>query len=91
MQLLCSLITLIFMNGSYVFVSFNMDSVVLTSSENETEETDTVSDPSMDFDVADILDLDIFDFDVEELANSSEQTDCLNTMIHSRHLVNSLV
>jgi hypothetical protein len=91
MQLLCSLITLMFMNGSYVFVSFNMDSVIELSSESETEETDTVSDPSRDFNVSDILDLEIFNFDVEELANSNEQSQNLNTMIQSRQLVGKLV
>jgi hypothetical protein len=90
MQLICSLITLIFMNGSYVFVSFNMDSVVPTS-EDDLEEVDMLWDPSRDFDVADILDLEIFDFDVEELAASSEHADYLNTMIRSRNLVDIVV
>lgn len=90
MQLICSLITLAFMNGSYVFVSFNMDSVVPTS-EGGIAEVDLLWDPSMDFDIADILELDIFDFDVEELANSSEQADDLNIMIRSRNLVDRLL
>jgi hypothetical protein len=85
MQLICSLITLIFMNGSYVFIAFNMESVVEQTSE-EPEAVDTIYDPSRAFEVADILDLDIFDFDVEELASSSEHADCLNMMLRSKNL-----
>jgi hypothetical protein len=90
MQLICSLVTLAFMNASYVFVSFNMDSVVPTN-EEKSAEVDLLWDPSMDFDIADILDLDIFDFDVEELANNGKQSDNLNAMIRSRSLANILL
>jgi hypothetical protein len=86
MQLICSIITLIFMNGSYVFISYDMESVVEQTSE-DIEEVDLVYDPSRDFEVADILDLDIFDFDVEELANSNAHADYLDIMIRSRNLV----
>ena len=75
-----------FMNGSYVFIAFNMDSVIEQTSD-DTEEVDIVYDPSREFEVADILDLDIFDFDVEELADSSEHADCLSIMIRGRNLV----
>ena len=33
----------------------------------------------MDFEIADILDLDILDFDVEELANSTERSSSLSS------------
>ncbi len=69
MQIIC-LITLIFMNGAYLFVSFNMESMIPDEREEQTEEAFVTSSTGRDFDPADVLDLDIFDFDTEELNNS---------------------
>jgi hypothetical protein len=71
MQIICSL-ALIVMNGAYLFVSYNMDAMVVDEGEPAIEEVVTIFRPSMDLELADILDLDIFDFDVEELAASNE-------------------
>ena len=86
MQFICSIITLMFMNGSYVFISYDMESVIEQTSE-DTEEVATVYDPSRSFELADILDLDLLDFDVEELADSQEDADELNIVIRSKNLV----
>ncbi len=71
MQLIC-LITLIFMNGAYLFVSFNMELLIPDESEEKIEEVIVTLSTGTDFDPADLLDLDIFDFDVEELAGGNE-------------------
>jgi hypothetical protein len=71
MQIICSL-ALILMNGAYLLVSYNMDEMVVDESEPAIEEVVTMLRPSMNLELADILDLDIFDFDVEELAASNE-------------------
>ena len=62
------------MNGAYLAVSYNMDSLVFDESEPELEQVISTSSPSIEFEIADILDLDILDFDVEELADSTEQS-----------------
>jgi hypothetical protein len=46
--------------------------IVSQTSDNETEDVGTISDLSRDIELADILELDIYDFDVEELADSKE-------------------
>ena len=71
--LLCS-IALIIMNGAYLAVSYNMDSLVFDESEPEVEQVISTSSPSIEFEIADILDLDILDFDVEELERGNEQS-----------------
>lgn len=71
--LLCS-IALIFMNGAYLAVSYNMESLVFDEDAPELEQVVSTSSPSLDFEIADILDLDILDFTVEELAESNEQS-----------------
>jgi hypothetical protein len=71
MQIIC-LITLIFMNGAYLFVSFNMESMIPDERDEQTESALVISTGGVDFDPADVLDLDIFDFDVEELGNSGQ-------------------
>ena len=63
MQIICS-IALILMNGAYLFVSYNMDEMVVDESEPAIEEVVTILRPSINLELADILDLDIFDFDV---------------------------
>jgi hypothetical protein len=69
MQMFCSLLTLIFINGSCLFISFNMESVLEQSIEDNTEEIVSIVDYSTSFDLTDLLDLEIFDFDVDELEN----------------------
>lgn len=79
MQIIVCSIALMLMNGAYLAVSFNMDSLVSDESEPEVVEFVSLSNPSMDFEIADILDLDILDFDVEELANSTKRSSSLSS------------
>lgn len=79
MQIIVCSIALMLMNGAYLAVSFNMDSLVSDESEPDVVEFVSQSNPSMDFEIADILDLDILDFDVEELANSTERSSSLSS------------
>ena len=79
MQIIVCSIALMLMNGAYLAVSFNMDSLVSDESEPEVVEFVSLSNPSMDFELADLLDLDILDFDVEELANSTERSSTLSS------------
>ena len=67
MPILC-LITLMFINGTYLFVSFNLESMVPDVSEEQTEEVAMVSEVTTAFSPEDVLDLDIFDFDIEDVA-----------------------
>jgi hypothetical protein len=83
MQILCSIFTLIFINGSCLFISFNMDSILDLSTEEETVEILPAVDYSTSFDLTDLLDLDIFDFDVDELARSKKEDDQI--FVNSRH------
>ncbi len=74
MQIIC-LITLVFINGAYLFVSFNMESMVPVDNEEETVAVMMTSDTSAEFDPASVLDLDIFDFNIEELTNVSDESE----------------
>jgi hypothetical protein len=74
MQASC-LMTLIWMNGAYLFISFNMDSMVVGDEREQIEEVVVASTTRMNFEPADLLDLDIFDFDVEELVASGDRHD----------------
>ena len=67
MQIFCSLFTLIFLNGSCTLISFSMESVLEQSMENDTAEIFSLEDYRNSFDLTDLLDLEIFDFDVDEL------------------------
>lgn len=69
MQMFCSLVTLLFINGACLSISFNMESVVEQSSEDDTEEIISLVDYTTSFDFTNLLDLEIFDFDVDELEN----------------------
>jgi hypothetical protein len=67
MQAIC-LITLMFVNGAYLFISFNMESMIPDNGIEQVEEVVVVSSSiSTEFDPTDILDLDILDFAVDEL------------------------
>jgi hypothetical protein len=74
MQIVC-LITLVFVNGAYLFVSFNMESMVAVDNEEETTAVVMTADTSTEFDPASVLDLDIFDFNIEELADVSAESE----------------
>jgi|GEM_PF-5028605 len=73
MQTIVCVIALMFMNGADLVLSFHMDSLAFDESGPEIEEVITISTTTMDFELADILDLDSLDFDVEELADSRKQ------------------
>lgn len=73
MQTIVCAIALIFMNGADLVRSFNMDSLTFDESDPEIEEVITISTITTDFELADILDLDSLDVDVEELAESHNQ------------------
>ena len=73
MQIFCSLVTLLFINGACLSISFNMESVLEQSIEDDTEEIVYPVDDTTSFDFTDLLDLDIFDFDVDELENRYQQ------------------
>lgn len=85
MQALCS-IALMFVNGAYLFISFNMESMI---SDNEIEQVEVVvsSSVSTEFDPADMLDLDILDFAVDELMDGEED----GARCRSPHLVHDRV
>ena len=82
MQLICSILALAFMNTTYMYASFNMD-LLLEDGEDEIEEIATIAPPSEDFGLTDILDLDIFDFDSEELAERNERSKVIAIGIRS--------
>jgi hypothetical protein len=71
MQTLICLITLMFVNGAYLFISFNMESMIPDAENEKVEEVVISSNTSTEFDPADILDLDILDFAVDELMDTS--------------------
>jgi hypothetical protein len=78
MQTFCSLVTLLFINGACLSLSFNMESLLEQSSEDDTEEIVSMLDYTTSFDLTDLLDLDIFDFDVDELENRYRQEEDLS-------------
>jgi hypothetical protein len=78
MQMFCSLVTLMFINGACLSISFNMESVLEQSMEDDTEEIVSIADYSTSFDLTDLIDLDIFDFDVDELENRHQQDEYLS-------------
>jgi hypothetical protein len=83
MQLFCSIFTLMFINGSYLLISFNMDSILDLSMEDETVEILPATDYTTSFDLTDLLDLDILDFDVDELERSRKEDEQI--FVNSRH------
>ncbi len=71
MQAIC-LITLMFVNGAYLFISFNMESMIPDNEIEQVEEVVISSSISTEFDPADVLDLDILDFAVDELRDGED-------------------
>jgi hypothetical protein len=72
MQKVICLITLMFMNGAYLFISFNMESMIPDADNEQVDEVVVSSTINTEFDPADMLDLDILDFAVDELDNSEQ-------------------
>jgi hypothetical protein len=64
-----------------------MDSILELSMEDETEEVLPVTDYSTSLDLTDLLDLDIFDFDVDELESRNKEDE--HIFVNSRHHKNS--
>ena len=77
MRVVLLIITLVFVNVSYVMIYFNLNSIISESSEEEIEEIILVSNTNNNFSLSDLLDLDILDFDIEELADSSKEDECV--------------
>ncbi len=76
MQIVCATIVLIFMNWCYLLISFNLESIVVQRDEEDRAEAIYPSDASSDIELADLLDLDIFDFDADELTDREEDRQC---------------
>jgi hypothetical protein len=81
MKIICAL-ALVLMNGAYLTLSYNMDEMVFDENDPDIPEVVTILRPSMNFELADLLDLDIFDFDVEELAASKEHSSTIAANFH---------
>ena len=87
MQIVCSAIVLILMNGCYFITAFNLESLVAHNDEAETTEFVSSSNPSSEIELADLLDLDILDFNLDELVDSNEERERLATNLrHVKHL-----
>jgi hypothetical protein len=86
MQAIC-LITLMFVNGAYLFISFNMESMIPDNEIEQVEEVVISSSISTEFDPADVLDLDILDFAVDELIAGKDD----GARSRSPHLVHERV
>jgi hypothetical protein len=80
----CSII-LVFFNSTYLFICFNMELMVLDESEEKIEEVVTISSETQDFAPSDLLDLDIFDIDVEELMQRGEDASVTRRGAHLVH------
>jgi hypothetical protein len=78
MQIFFSIITLMFINGACLSISFNMESVLEQSIEDKTEELVLISGYSTSFDLTDLLDLDILDLDVDELENRHQKDEYMS-------------
>ena len=90
MQSMCSAIVLILMNSCYFITAFNLESLVAHSGDDEqTTEFVSSSGSSSEIELADLLDLDILDFDLDELVDSNEKRERLATSLrHVKHLAN---
>jgi hypothetical protein len=76
-----------FVNGAYLFISFNMESMIPDSENEQVEEVIVLSTTKTEFDPSDLLDLDILDFAVDELDNSGKN----GSASRSPHLVHDRV
>jgi hypothetical protein len=85
---ICSLV-LVFFNGAYLFICFNMELMILDESEDKIEEVVTISTQTQDFEPSDLLDLDIFDIDVDELMERGENDS--SVVRRGAHLVHDRV
>ncbi len=86
MQTVICLITLMFVNGAYLFISFNMESMIPDADNEQVEEVIVSSIINTEFDPADILDLDILDFAVDELDNGEPDSSASRSphLVHDR-------
>ena len=81
MQIVCSAIVLILMNGCYFITAFNLESLA-HSGDAETTEFVFLSNSSSEIELDDLLDLDILDFNLDELVDSNEEQERLATNRH---------
>jgi hypothetical protein len=81
-------IALLCMNGAYTFISFNMESMIPTTESEQVEETIVAVATNLEFDPADLMDLDILDFAVDELADHGKYDASAS---RSPHLVHNWV
>jgi hypothetical protein len=72
MQTVICWIALLCMNGAYTFISFNMEAMIPDTENEHVEEMIISLATNLEFDPADILELDILDFAVDELADHGE-------------------
>jgi hypothetical protein len=71
-------IAVTFINTSYFLISFNISSIVLESYEDEIEESILLPETTNQFSLSDLLDLDILDFDTQELTDRKKQDECVS-------------
>jgi hypothetical protein len=86
MQTAICLITLMFVNGAYLFISFNMESMIPDAENERIEEVIVSSTTNTEFDPSDILDLDILDFAVDELDKGEKNASASRSphLVHDR-------
>jgi hypothetical protein len=72
MQTFICWMALLCMNGAYTFISFNMESMILDNENERVEETIVALATNLEFDPADLLELDILDFAVDELMDHGQ-------------------
>jgi hypothetical protein len=88
MRKIWSLALIFLFNGAYLFISYNMESMISEADSDRVEEVVVSSIVNMEFDPADIMDLELLDFDVDELMNGKQP----NTVTkRSPHLVHDRV
>jgi hypothetical protein len=85
MQAVICWIALLFMNGAYTFISFNMESMIPENEHEQIEETIVSVAANMEFDPADVLELDILDFAVDELMDKDPNTSAGSRWPHLVH------
>ncbi len=85
MQAVICWIALLFMNGAYTFISFNMESMIPENEPEQIEETIVSVAANMEFDPADVMELDILDFAVDELMDKDPNTNAGSRWPHLVH------
>jgi hypothetical protein len=77
MQIVCSMLVLILMNSCYFITAFNLETLAAQNGEEEINSIVSSSAYSSDIELADLLDLDILDFNLDELVDSNEERERL--------------